>query len=389
MEKKLNIPDLAEGLSRRTKLPRRIAETFVRQFFDTLEENLLRENIVKVKGLGTFKLIDVEARESVNIQTGGRFQIAGHTKISFTPDAVLRDAVNKPFAEFETVVLNENTDVSLMEAVEDFQPLPVAEEPQEEEPLQEDPAAEEQIEEGTITEEPVAETVIVEETAVKDSVCKEPSVEKPDTEEQTENEPIAPLHVTPVEPKPEMKTATSEPPHHLGFWHVVMMLFTGIILLVLGYGIGYLRPLALPFLDRQTSEIKSDVQHPNQRTLQKGTSSKAVAAPAKTSSKPTSDSQDMPSKDLQVVSTEGKGNEPAKKMPSEVLAYPQLEGGDYLIVGIKGTEVMAPGKTLLNISIKYYKSQDFVPYICTLNDIKNPDIVPLNKELKIPELKHK
>lgn len=63
----------------------------------------------KIKGLGTFKLIDVDSRESVNVNTGERFQIKGHTKVSFSPDANLRDTINKPFAHFETVVLNENT----------------------------------------------------------------------------------------------------------------------------------------------------------------------------------------------------------------------------------------------------------------------------------------
>ena len=59
--------------------------------------------------MGTFKLIDVDSRESVNVNTGERFQIKGHTKVSFSPDTNLRDTINKPFAHFETVVLNENT----------------------------------------------------------------------------------------------------------------------------------------------------------------------------------------------------------------------------------------------------------------------------------------
>ena len=64
---------------------------------------------MKIKGLGTFKLVDVDSRESVNVNTGERFQIKGHTKVSFTPDTNLRDTINKPFAHFETVVLNEGT----------------------------------------------------------------------------------------------------------------------------------------------------------------------------------------------------------------------------------------------------------------------------------------
>ena len=74
-----------------------------------IEQALENEKTVKIKGLGTFKLVDVDSRESVNVNTGERFQIKGHTKVSFTPDTNLRDTINKPFAHFETVVLNEGT----------------------------------------------------------------------------------------------------------------------------------------------------------------------------------------------------------------------------------------------------------------------------------------
>ena len=74
-----------------------------------IEEALERDRSVKIKGLGTFKLVEVESRESVKVNTGERFQIEGYTKVSFVPDTSLRDIINKPFAHFETVVLNENT----------------------------------------------------------------------------------------------------------------------------------------------------------------------------------------------------------------------------------------------------------------------------------------
>lgn len=77
--------------------------------FELIEEALVTEKYVKVKGLGTFKLTEVESRESVNVNTGERIEIQGHTKISFTPDSGMKDLINKPFAHFETVILNENT----------------------------------------------------------------------------------------------------------------------------------------------------------------------------------------------------------------------------------------------------------------------------------------
>ena len=68
-----------------------------------------KDKYVKIRGLGTFKLIDVGSRESVNVNTGERFEIQGHTKVSFTPEPALKDIINRPFSHFETVVLNDAT----------------------------------------------------------------------------------------------------------------------------------------------------------------------------------------------------------------------------------------------------------------------------------------
>ena len=78
-----------------------------------------RKKAVKVKGLGTFKVIDVRERESVNVNTGERVVIESHGKITFTPDPVMRDLVNKPFAQFETVVLNDGVDLEEMGRIQE------------------------------------------------------------------------------------------------------------------------------------------------------------------------------------------------------------------------------------------------------------------------------
>ena len=109
MNERLTIQDLTDLLAAKHSMTKKDAEVFVKEFFLLIEQALENEKTVKIKGLGTFKLIDVDSRESVNVNTGERFQIKGHTKVSFSPDANLRDTINKPFAHFETVVLNENT----------------------------------------------------------------------------------------------------------------------------------------------------------------------------------------------------------------------------------------------------------------------------------------
>ena len=119
MNRKVLIQDLSEGLARRKGLEKKDAELFVRSLFDMIGEFLQLDKIVKIKGLGTFKLVSVDSRESVDVNTGERIVIKEYTKISFTPDPVLRDAINKPFAQFETVVLNEGTNIADMEQMDD------------------------------------------------------------------------------------------------------------------------------------------------------------------------------------------------------------------------------------------------------------------------------
>jgi len=121
MAKKLQ--EIAAVVAERNGMGQRAAERFVASFFQLIREGLAAERTVKVKGLGTFKIIDVEERESVNVTTGRRFTISGHNKLTFTPEQSLKDLVNKPFSQFETVVLNDGVDFKNIE-VED-RPEPV------------------------------------------------------------------------------------------------------------------------------------------------------------------------------------------------------------------------------------------------------------------------
>ena len=109
MNEKLNIQNLIELLAEKHGMDKTDAESFVKEFFQLIEESLESDKYVKIKGLGTFKLINVDSRESVNINTGERFEIQEHTKVSFTPEPTLKDLINKPFSHFETVVLNDET----------------------------------------------------------------------------------------------------------------------------------------------------------------------------------------------------------------------------------------------------------------------------------------
>lgn len=401
---KLSPADLAAALARRGSLPRRYCEDFVRSFFEVIEDGLVHDNLVKIKGFGTFKVVDIDARESVNVSTGERFEIASHTKVSFTPDTSLRDAVNKPFLAFQTVVINDGTDVKKMEAIEEpsvdepvsaapvaAEPVaevpvaaePVAAEPFAEEPVAAEPVAAEPVAAEPVAEEPVAEEPVAAEPVVEEPVAAEPVAEEPVSAEPVVEEPVAAASVVtdPVsstatasivekDPAPAAAPAAAEASSCCchsrchAIWGVVLALF----FMALGYCIAYYwHPVALPEwkFEWKKAEPKVDEQ--------------AEAAAKEAAAKEVS-AKEAAAKNAA---------EEESKVPAATRNYPQMDGGEYWIVGELGMETMSPGKTLLNMALKYYKDKDLFKYICTMNEIDNPDIVPLNKELKIPELRHK
>lgn len=107
---KLTIQEIAKILVEKNKLTVKEANQFAAVVFEVIQEGLDTEGQVKVKGLGTFKKIQVEARESVSVRTGERVMIDSHAKITFTPDALMKELVNKPFSQFETVILNDGVE---------------------------------------------------------------------------------------------------------------------------------------------------------------------------------------------------------------------------------------------------------------------------------------
>lgn len=107
---KANINDLVKQLADKDVLQQTDAELFIRKMFDVANEGLERDKLVKIKWLGTFKVQAVKDRESVDVNTGDRIVIEGRDKIAFTPDNILKEIVNKPFAQFETVVVNDGVD---------------------------------------------------------------------------------------------------------------------------------------------------------------------------------------------------------------------------------------------------------------------------------------
>ena len=111
---KLTLTDIASVLVQKNKLGTKESEDFVAAMFEVVRKGLEADLLAKVKGLGTFKIIEVEARESVNVNTGERVIIEGHSKITFTPDNTMKELVNKPFSQFETVILGDGVDIDAL-----------------------------------------------------------------------------------------------------------------------------------------------------------------------------------------------------------------------------------------------------------------------------------
>lgn len=190
---KLTIQEIAAVLTEKNGFEKSEANKFVSAMFALIQERLETDQLAKIKGLGTFKIIDVEARESISVRTGERVTISGHSKVSFTPDAMMKELVNKPFSQFETVVLNDGVE---FDDIKDEGPE--EEESVEDAPLETTPVQPliEIVEEESIPQETEASSLelaekpmpeVVEEAMAQDAETPAPmEAEKPKLQEQAD-----------------------------------------------------------------------------------------------------------------------------------------------------------------------------------------------------------
>ena len=180
---KLTIQEVAKVLVEKNGLDPKDASHFASEFFALILQQLQQDDQVKIKGLGTFKIINVEARESVSVQTGERVVIDSHSKVTFTPDTVMKELVNKPFSQFETVVLNDGVEFADLKDEKDAAVEEKEETVEEQQPvvapiIEDEPA--------TVAEEPVVAPIIEDEPA---AVIEEPAA-APAVEEEPAAAPV-------------------------------------------------------------------------------------------------------------------------------------------------------------------------------------------------------
>ncbi len=416
MNERLTIQDLTDLLAAKHSMTKKDAEAFVKEFFLLIEQTLESENTVKIKGLGTFKLIDVDSRESVNVNTGERFQIKGHTKVSFSPDANLRDTINKPFAHFETVVLNENTvledtpieETEEEESGEEVIPtvIPESIEPQSQ-------PKEEEKEEMSLTEiQPIVEprsiepqSVVVEPKTVpvekKEIITAEEIIEqellranlKPEStivrsqEGKSEMAKGAEVAQTAIQPTPQKNIPDSSVkekspvPYLITIIILVLLLCGGVVLFI------YYPDLFSSSSDKNaldmppvtTQPVKPEVQLSD--TIEQDSVKDIKPETPKTSITPT---PVVPQK-KEAVTPAKTENKVIRQQPSTSV---YLDSASYKITGTKTKYTVKEGETLTRVSLRFYGTKAMWPYIVKHNPdvIKNPNNVPYGTTIKIPEL---
>ena len=204
MNNRLSIQDLALILSEQTGKSTEEALRFLQEFIAVVSEGVYNDKLVKVKGLGTFKIIRVEERASVSVNSGERFVIPSHYKFTFTPDKELKELVNKPFSLFDTVELNEEVDFSDVDVSAETSGAEDAADDSSEEILPD--GIPEQAVEAPQTPEPEVKP----EPAVEEEAVPQEEVEaEPESEAETETTPEPEVEVEP-EPKVEAETTPQE-----------------------------------------------------------------------------------------------------------------------------------------------------------------------------------
>ena len=373
---KLTIQEIAAVLQQKNGFDKREANSFVTTMFQIIQERLETDGIVKIKGLGTFKMIDVEARESVSVRTGERVVISGHAKVTFTPDATMKELVNRPFSQFETVVLNEGVEFSdLKEQVEDLDDDSRAEQEEDSVELETEQLVEEPVDEvvSQFVEQPVEQSV---EQLVEESV--EPEIEQPAEPEIEQS--VEPENGQEEESEPVEDFVFEEESSSWGRWLLGAL---GVLALMAlsAYG-GYYYGTH----QSQTVATIPDtvVVHDTVTVAPVDTLSEVKEQPKETVSQPAEQPVKQPAQQPQAE----------QKKPAEdpVDKYAQKDErvrlGAYRIVGLSHEVKVLPGQTFYSIC-KAHLGPDMECYVEVFNDLpKNPKIKE-GQVIKIPKLQLK
>ena len=417
------------------------AQHFITELFSLLGEALRNDRMVKVKGLGTFKVIDVKDRESIDVNTGERIVIEGRGKITFTPDTVIKDLVNKPFAQFETVVLNDGVDFSEIDdtdnAVDDDRTVTAIDSDNETEPTTASPVVAKHDAEETPAPEPArtsatqttadeessgAETQPSETVAQPEEISEKPAkkanLPATDMRQQETEEAETPVEVTATTSADDNKPTTknddtagiahnddepdddddetseadeSDTPNrsYSWIWKSAVCVALVVVAYLVGYNVGK-HARQQQMLDEALAQTDTTVA-----TQPDTTATTATAATER----------ELTMSDFNTDSTQVTAEEPAQAQPTAkpepaapsytepresdsprlAQARTMVRLGAYIITGTQETVTVPAGKTLKQLS-KYYFGEGMECYILVHNNI---DDISEGMQVNIPKLEHK
>lgn len=380
---RLTIQEIAKVLVAKNGLEPSQANRFATELFAIIQERLEKNDLVKVKGLGTFKVITVDARESVSVRTGGRVMIEEHSKITFTPDATMKELVNKPFSQFETVVLNDNVEFDdLKEQPADGEFEDTKDDLTEAELVQLEKDEEEPV---VQQQEPVVEEPLVEVEQPKETPAVAPLIEV--TEATHEEKP----EETPEETTDTLDNDVEEEKTNLLFKWVWMAL--GAICLVGisavgGYYYGCQQTALAALSD--TVVIRDTVYVPESQDT---TSVKAFEVPAQIAEAanvetPKAEEVKAEKPKPEVPKVEKPKAEPAPEVDKYAEKDERVRLGAYRIVGLDHEVKVLQGQTFYSIC-RAHLGPDMECYIEVYNNLPRNPQIKAGQVIKIPKLQLK
>lgn len=370
MNRKLLLQEVADAFAQRANISKKKAEAFCRAFFDLIEEELTHESFVKIKGFGIFKVITVNERESININTGERIRIDSHAKLSFVPDSQLKDLINKPFADFQTITLQDRTtEEELTKAeIKIEREISTSQSLQQESTFNQKECYQKEIDNNSLSIEPIGST-----NHQKDNLSfREASNRsvKEDTCLPDLNTGSNDLSSGETIPPPPTQTETSSnqdfPSQSKSRWLKRIAIFSIFILqAIFCYYAGYYRWLC-PY-------------------------EKKTALPQSATGQEMAASQPQSSPQMQSKKTESSNHKQETIAEADTInydkAYPQLPGGRFQIIGTLSTHELQKGENIYHLAKEVYGDKSYAIYIFTFNQLKNPDLVPIGTKLKLPKLR--
>lgn len=391
----VKIQELSATLIDKYGLGKEDAEHFITQMFALIADELhSSQTSVKVKGLGTFKVTSVSSRESVDVNSGERIVISGRNKITFTPDVVMRDRVNRPFAQFETVPLNDGVDFSEIDG-KDADDMADEERQEADEIGINETGAEEvqkqhsQEDETRIPDEsvvPGAEDNVSEFLSETESVdCKAEDADGSDEDDEADNVVPPVVEDTPVPAEDQDEDETPG-----GFLHIRCMKFcclsalAAVVLCCVCFGFYYLydqlqlRNQRIAVLEKDLKQVVEANKKANENLARRDSANIIDVGAALANA-----DRNVKGGSVQAQNVPAVEKEEAISVDYE--SDPRLRTGAYIIIGVDRTVAVMKGQTLESIS-KVYLGPGMECYVEVLNSCKK---VSAGDSLKIPKLKLK